>query len=299
MGQHEIEPYQSVATLLVPDTLKQGTLGVESLYNLLVQLPPARRYVFDMKHVTFIEPCGVIALVSSARHCSEISGRRVLINNMSDPVYSYLKRMNVFDVANRWLAPIGKVKEEWNRSEDTVNLLELTPITSPEDVAEVAERSERIFAPYLMHSDLHSMLTVLSELCSNVYEHSQDPHGCVLIQKYYSEQQNRVVVCLSVGDSGCGVMANLIQRHSYLGDEPLDFIRAAMNGQSSRRTGRGGFGLRTVRQITAEYGGYVTLRSDTGAVTDWGKSGGVQSMRSLARVAGAQVSVRMHAVLPN
>jgi hypothetical protein len=55
------------ATLTVPDTLRHGTGGVEILFNQVAELPSARRYVFDMSGVAFIEPCGVIALLTAVR----------------------------------------------------------------------------------------------------------------------------------------------------------------------------------------------------------------------------------------
>ena len=112
---------------------------------------------------------------------------------------------------------------------------------------------------------------MLSELCSNIFEHSRDPYGCVLIQKYHYEQRQRESVCLSVGDMGHGVRANLMEAHGAFGGEgPLEYIRAAMNGRSSRSTGRGGLGLLNVRGILATHGGYVCMRSETAAVTDFG-----------------------------
>jgi anti-sigma regulatory factor (Ser/Thr protein kinase) len=265
---------------------------VENLFNRVAELPPARRYVFDMSGVSFIEPCGVIALLSAVRHCATQSGGRVLIKNLGEQLYPYLHRMDLFRVAEAWLRPLAPLNEEWSRNAHTVNLLELTPVTGYDDMSVVVERARGIFAPWLSPDELSSLLRVISELCQNIYQHSGDAHGCVMIQKYQLEQ-NRVFICLSVGDSGCGIRANLIKRYSELGDEPLDFVRAAMDGNyTSRPHGRGGLGLRTVRNITAAHSGYVTVRSETASVTDWGKHG-VRSFENLAYIAGTQVSVKM------
>lgn len=286
-------PLKSVQTIMVPDTLKQGTAAVEHIHNIVASTPRAARYVLDMKDVRFIEPCGVIALLSVIRFLSRSTGKRVLIKNLDEQVYPYLHRMNLFRVAEAWLRPIELMSAEWSRNAHTVNLLELTAITKPEDVLDVAERARSIFAPWLSGDDAYNLVRVISELCQNIYQHSGDLHGCVLIQKYTSEAFNRVSICLSVGDSGCGIKANLVKRFSRLGNDPLDFIRAAMDGHTSRRTGRGGLGLQTVREISTSYGGYVTVRSETASVTDRGKNGGVQSTSDLTYVAGTQVSVKM------
>jgi len=71
-------------------------------------------------------------------------------------------------------------------------------------------------------------------------------------------------------------------------------VRAAMDGSFTSRThGRGGLGLRTVRDITAAHKGYVTVRSESAAVTDWGKR--VQNFSNLAYMAGTHVSVKLSA----
>jgi anti-sigma regulatory factor (Ser/Thr protein kinase) len=276
----------------MPDTLRHGTNGVETMLDAVAELPLARRYVFDMSNVTFVEPCGVIALLSAIRHCAARSGERVLIKNLSEQIYPYLHRMDLFRVAEAWLRTLAPLNEEWSRNAHTINLLEVTPITGYNDVTAVVERARGIFGPWLSLDELSNLLRVISELCQNIYQHSGDPHGCVMIQKYQPEQ-NQVFICLSVGDSGRGIRANLIERYRGLGDDPLDFVRAAMDGNyTSRPHGRGGLGLRTVRNITAAHNGYVTVRSETAGVTDWGRKG-VQSYGKLTYMAGTQVSVKM------
>jgi anti-sigma regulatory factor (Ser/Thr protein kinase) len=295
MSLPELSP-KPVQTIRVPDALKHGTAAVETLYRLIATVPQASRYVFDMEDVHFIEPCGVIGLVSVARLLAGITGKRVFIKNLGDQVYPYLDRMNLFQAAGEWLRPVELMNEEWSRNANTSNLLELTQISGVENVYLVVERAQSIFAPWLAPDDLDNLIRVISELCQNIYQHSNDPHGCILIQKYHSEAQHKVSICLAVGDSGCGIRSSLMPRFRGLGDEPLDFIRAAMDGNfTSRRSNKGGLGLRTVRNIATSYNGYVTVRSESASITDWGRKGGMQSATDLAHVAGTQVSVKMYA----
>ena len=277
----------------MPDSLGHGTGGVENLFNRVAALAPAERYVFDMSEVTFIEPCGAIGLLSAVRHCATESGQMVLMKNINEQLYLYLQRMDFFEVTKRWLKPLNPRDEEWKRNPHSINLLELTAVRGYEEMSAVIERAREIFAPYLSEDELAGLLRVISELCQNVYQHSGDPEGCIMIQKYQPDQAN-AFICLSVGDAGCGIRANLIKRYSWLGDDPVDFVRAAMDGSfTSRSHGRGGLGLRTVRNITAAHRGYVTVRSETAAVTDWGR--GVQNFSSLAYMTGTQVSVKLSA----
>jgi hypothetical protein len=185
---------QPIATLLVPDNLRHGTSGVETFFNTVAGLPLAKRYMFDMSCVTFIEPCGAIALLYAVRHCATQSGERVLIKNLSNQIYPYLHRMDFFRVADEWLKPITALNEEWSRNEHTKNLLELTPVTGYDDMIAVVESARDIFSPWLSPDELSNLLRVISELCQNIYQHSGDTHGCVMIQKYQPEQ-NQVFIC--------------------------------------------------------------------------------------------------------
>src|SRR5207237_7483521 len=95
--------YENIATFVVPNTLKHGTGGVEIFFNRVAALPAARRYIFDMNEVTFIEPSGVIALLCAIRQCAERSGAQVLIKNLNEQIYPYLHRMDFFLVTEPWL----------------------------------------------------------------------------------------------------------------------------------------------------------------------------------------------------
>ncbi|MCC6190550.1 MAG: sensor histidine kinase [Anaerolineales bacterium] len=156
-------------------------------------------------------------------------------------------------------------------------------------------QAERIFAYWL--GDVGSLLTALSELCTNLYEHSQDPSGCVLIQKNDWPSQGQVVVRMAVGDLGQGIRGSLSARHGPFGSEPIDYIRAAMDGRTARASGRGGLGLRRVEQIAQSKQGYLWLRSETAAMLSRGP--GTQDMQAnLALIPGTQVAVEIRAARP-
>ena len=284
---------KTVVKLPVPDSLRHGSGGVEHLFDIVSSLPSAERYIFDMTRVTFVEPCGAVGLLSSIRQCSINSGHKVLMMNINEQIHSYLQRMDFLAIAKPWLQTFEEPGEEWNRNPHSINLLELTVVTGYDEMSAVIERAREIFSPCLSQDELAGLLRVISELCQNIYQHSGDTNGCIMIQKYQPNHAE-AFICLSVGDSGCGIRANLIKRYRWLGNDPIDFVRAAMDGSFTSRThGRGGLGLRTVRDITAAHKGYVTVRSESAAVTDWGKR--VQNFSNLAYMAGTHVSVKLSA----
>jgi anti-sigma regulatory factor (Ser/Thr protein kinase) len=280
----------------VPNTLGSGVEDVETFYAHIEAAPLSKQYILDMVKVAFMKPYGVVAIISAARHLSYLSGKPIRLKNLNTQLHQYLERMDVFRVGRNWLQQLGPLDEEWARSTQTPNLLEVTIITSPEDVAAVASRAERIFSRWLMIPDLHNLLNVLSELCANIYQHSGDANGCVLIQKYEVITRNEAVVCLAVGDLGCGIRGSLVARHGMIGNEPLDYLNEAMRGKTARYTGRGGLGLRLVEKIVGSVGGYLWLRSENAAILSQGP-GTIQGHRGLINVRGTQVAVEFHAPL--
>lgn len=284
----------SKSTILVPNVLTEIT-AVEKFYISVEQTSPADQYVFDMSGVTFVKPYGVIALLSAARHLAGLSGHPVRVENLAGDVHAYLDRVDLFDVGNNWLQPADSLDEEWSRNPQTANLLELTLIAGPEDVTTIAARAHRIFSYWLGTKELNSLLNVLSEVCANVYQHSGD-QGYALIQRYEADMRGQVIVQVAVGDSGCGIRGSLASRHDNIGEAPLDYLKAAMQGLSARSTGRGGLGLRRVEQIVASNKGYLWLRSETAALMTRGPKR-TQPHEELIHVPGTQVAVELRAPL--
>ncbi|GJD19904.1 hypothetical protein RIVM261_048600 [Rivularia sp. IAM M-261] len=282
-------------TLAVPNVFGANVEDVEKFYCLVTKAPKTDQYIFDMGIVAFINPYGAIALVLAARYLCSISKRPVKLKKLHNNLYLYLKRMNIFNISGDWLQPIDAFDEDWSRNSNTPNLLELTIIQSPSDVTAIVERAENIFTNWLKFPDLQNLLRVISELCSNVYEHSEDNCGCILIQKYEMTSQKQVAVRLAVGDMGCGIRQSLISRYGEIKHEPLEYIQEALSGQrTSRATGRGGLGLHTVEEHASNAQGYLWVRSETAAVKSLGASK-TKGHQKLAYLRGTQIAVEFRA----
>jgi hypothetical protein len=284
-----------LVSVSIPDISHSPVEDIEAFYALVDRLPPAWQYVFDMQRISFISPYGVIALITAARRLAALAGRPVRLTKLENQVHLYLKRINLFTTWEAWIQPADDLDDAWARNPQTRNLLELTQVTGPAEIASVVARAEAIFAYWLRPPNLPSFLRVLSELYTNVYEHSGDSQGCVLIQKYEPSYTTLGRVCLAVGDLGCGIRSSLRRQHN-LGSDPQAYLAAAVGGQSGRASGRGGLGLRRIQQIVATYGGYLWLRSETAAVRSH-SSGDLQFSSDLVSVPGTQVVVELH--IPN
>jgi len=284
-------------TFRVPNFLDATPLIIEDLYNQTQELPIGRPFALDMGAVRFIRPYGAIALVMTVRQLAARSGHRVQILNLRPDVHQYLHRMDFFDVVRPWTVSPPTPEEEWARSQQTQNLLELTRIGDHDDIKNVVLRADRIFTRWLGSSDLKRLLSILSELCSNIHQHSGDEHGCVMIQRYERSTEGVVEVSLAVGDLGCGIRGSLSARYPKIGKEPLNYIYAALQGRTARLTGRGGLGLRHVEGIVQGYKGWFWLRSETAAILTYGPNDRREE-RGLALLPGTQAAVLLKAPSP-
>lgn len=280
----------------IPDILGGNVDGTEHLYTLLHEAPTSKAYDLDMDAVSFVQPYGIIGLVLAARLLSKRSGQPVTLHNLRTKIHQYFQRMNIIHVAKSWLNISGELGEEWTRNPSTQNLLELTLVRNQDDVLNIVDRTENVFARWLVVSNLRELLTSVSELCTNIYEHSQDTNGCILIQKYALESSNQVKVCLVVGDLGVGIRGSLSIRFSQQGLSPMQFLHKAMEGNTSRLSGRGGLGLRTVEKIAAQNGGYLWIRSENAAILSRGETNR-QERPNLASIPGTQVVIEFKAPL--
>lgn len=273
----------------VPNLLSDRPGSVEVFYRRVGQLPAADAYVFDMKTVTWVAPPGLIGLLLASRYLAKQSGKPVLLVNLADKLHSYLQRMDVLDHPE-WLRTADEPREEWLRNPQTLNLLEFTLINSVREVEAVAVRARGVYGQLLSRSDLDSLIQVLSELCTNIIDHSGDANGGILIQAYKHPTESKRRIFLSVGDLGCGIRGSLARLHSDIGPSPLDYIQAALQGRSARTTGRGGFGLRMATRIVQRSGGFLWVRSETASVHA-NATGGLRAREDLAHVPGTQVTV--------
>jgi hypothetical protein len=199
--------------ITLPNVLGGNVLRVEQLHTALSRVPTAKQYILDAKRINFIRPYGVVTLFLATRQLAAQSEHPIQLKNISPEVHSYLQRMDFFSASQTWLKASDALEDSWLRSQYTPNLLEITVISNSEDVMNAVSRSSRIFSRWLKINDLSGLLSVISELCANVYEHSQDKLGCVLIQKYESEKYGQVGVHLSVGDIGQGIRGSLATKH--------------------------------------------------------------------------------------
>jgi anti-sigma regulatory factor (Ser/Thr protein kinase) len=286
------------STIPVPDArMLGGTVrDVERFYTLLDQLSPAGQSILDMAEVDFIRSYGAIAMIGVARLLAKRSGNPLILINLRPKVHAYLHYMRVFDVGADFIQAAETLPAPWQPASNTPDQLQLTPVKDAASVGAIVTSARHIYGHWLRASNYGHLLTVISELCANIYQHSGDPQGYVLIQKVQSRTRGRVEVRLAVGDLGIGIRGSLSVQHGDIGDNPLDYLKAAMQGKTARPTGRGGTGLRRVEQFVEAVGGYLWLRSETAAILSSGPEK-AEYFNDLICIPGTQVAVELHAPL--
>ncbi len=256
-----------------PHSSEEKFDDLDSLFQIASDVESIDNVVIDMRGTDFLIPSRAVGLVLVCRYIWLKAGTRVLIKNVSQKIQKYMLRMDIPSHAQDWLKIDNLGNDKWSRNPYTPQLLELTGIASSSDVERVVERAGIIFGQWLEAGSLNSFLSALSELCSNVYQHSQDSNGVVTIQKYEKTSQNTVNIQVAVGDLGQGIRGSLETRYGILASTAAEYIKLAMEGKSARETGRGGLGLRRVEQILSENQGYLFLRSHDASAYSHYKTG--------------------------
>ena len=228
--------------------------------------------VLDMSRVSFIEPYSMVSILLLGRYFLRSRGEKLDMVNIPLSIHQYLTRMdffkhNVFHVPE----PLNE-RFLLRRSQASMRLMEIVEIPNKEResvrvitsvIEEFRKRGSQILR-FWMHSELIDyFVTVISELCQNVFEHSLDS-GFFAVQTYATGREN--IFRLVIGDSGIGI------RQSFENKKPIDFestaslIEMALTTPISSKRDFG-FGLCQVNTIIERLKGTVYIRSGDASVT--------------------------------
>lgn len=235
------------------------------------------RVLFDARHVRWVDPSGLLGLLSAGRYAHDREGLvpRLQLPDSSD-VQGYMARMGFFRAADGVFELDHNPPRRPAGSSDV--LLEITPITTNSDVHEVVDRVQRTAGAILTRT-LHYPMTavvqfsvILSEVCQNILEHAEAP-GWVCAQAYnWQKRLGRHVLIVAVSDLGRGFRGSLADEHSARfsdrwGDATA--LEAAFIHGLTRfhDTGRGQ-GIQQMRKQVRKWNGAISIRSGTARIAD-------------------------------
>ena len=284
--------------LAVPASLDHQT--IDAFLDEVVRLPEGR-VLFDARHVRWVDPNGMVALLIAGT----VAGRR--LGSMprfelpeSTDVVGYLTRMGFFREAEGILECAERANRRTGGPSDV--LLEITRVAANADVHEVVDRVQT-GAGAILSSKLGYPATsvvqfsvILSEVCQNIVEHADAP-GWVAAQAYnWARRLGRFVVVLSVMDVGRGFRGSLADEHSARysdrwGDSTA-LEAAFLHGLTRFPDSGRGQGIQQIRRQVQRWNGAISIRSGTARIAqvpEWDDTPPL--VEGLEPLPGAQISI--------
>lgn len=247
-----------------------------------------RDLVIDLGRARFIDPYGTVCLVMLARALHSPARQVAYVLPNDDAAQRFLTAMG----ATEQIAQYGQLRN-LTRMHGTTRSdfsgLGLTAIQGSTDVNAVIGRFFALARGELGYGpgDLADSAKIVSELCNNIKDHSQD-WGLATVQ-LYRDRSGRRFVSIGVADLGVGIRHSLSQHRPDVANWPhQQAIEQALSGLSSRPAG-GGLGLSSVREIVRRCAGHLAVRSgDAKVQVTAGKT--TKALR-VAHFAGTQVGL--------
>jgi len=289
-------------TLILPNSFNDS-YTFEEILNLQNSLFSDEINSIDLSRVSFIEPYSMIGLILLGRNYLRNTGKKLAIKNMPLAIHQYLYRMDFF---SRGMFLIRDSLDErffLKRSALSRSLVEITDIPNKEResiqaisgvISVFRKRARHIMKHWINDTIVDYFVTVISELCQNIYEHSLDS-GFLSMQTYsYGSQQ---IVRLVISDSGIGIRESFASKPGITCESPAQLIElAATTTISSKR--EFGYGLNQVNSIVEKLKGTIHIRSENASVSIMynKKQGGTTHSflkNGLVQFPGTQISISL------
>ncbi len=284
--------------LTVPGSLDQTV--VDTFLDQVVSTE-ASRSLFDARHLRWVDPNGMLALLVGGVVAGRRQGALPRLELPENPdVQGYLSRMGFFHEAEGIFELDGRAPRRGANPSDV--LLEITPIRANDDVHGVVDRVQSragaILSAKLGYAptSVVPFSVILSEVCQNVIEHADGP-GWVAAQAYnWAKRLGRWVVVISVMDVGRGFRGSLTDEHAArYGDRWGDATAleaAFLHGLTRFPDSGRGQGIQQIRRQVQRWNGAITIRSGTariGQVPEWDDTPPLT--QGLAPLPGAQIGI--------
>lgn len=289
--------------LELPDCLKD-IYAFDRIIALEKHIVENRVEKLDLGAVTFIEPYSMAGLLLIGRRYIKNTGTRLMLVNIPVALQQYLYRMDFFETR------VFETDSELDRSKQlhrrafSKRVIEVTeiPHAERESVAVISKvvslfrkRGSYILRSIFSDDAVNHFVTVISEVCQNVFEHSMD-NGYLALQTYTYNREN--VIRLVIADSGIGIEESFSeeQRKQYgIGAELLE--NALTRPISGKR--EFGYGLCRVNSIIREMKGNLFVRSCSSSVAfvyNKGRADGLYCFQKndLEYFEGTQISISLY-----
>lgn len=228
--------------------------------------------VIDMSRVAFIEPYSMLSFLLMGRNYLRKRGERIRLVNIPLQIHQYLARMDFLSMGVFTISETIPDSMVLKRSISSSRLLEIVEIPNKERrsvnviasvIALFRKRSHGILKFWMNEEVVDYFVTVISELCQNIFEHSMDS-GFLAMQTYKSGNEN--IARLVISDSGIGMRKSFEQKSEIAYSTGAELIEMALTTPISSKR-EFGYGLCQVNAITERLKGSVFIRSDSSSLS--------------------------------
>lgn len=248
----------------------------------------------SLEDVEFVDPYGLVSLWVLARYLGKKFRTVKLVMPRSQVLRSYLQRMN-FQIIMDQIAETDEHDSFVRRTPPSDVLLEMTPIHGHADVVKVTGmilgRIGRILKTELQYDrkDIAQFSSLVSEVCMNIFDHSEDS-GMVAAQRYTNSEGKKYVI-VAVADLGIGIRRSLSERYpEAMKWTDIEAMINALKKDFSRHPNRG-LGLFMVSKLVNDYGGSLDMRTGSARLHIRQRGTGF----STADFPGTQISISLSA----
>lgn len=155
-------------------------------------------------------------------------------------------------------------------------ILEITPVEKSLDIHDITQAIRSKIKQKYNEQETYlwdNVLVVVSEICQNIPEHSQD-RGFVAMQEVFHKQYKKNYINIVVMDSGIGIKHSLDKKFSAVfraqWSDHMALHKTLFEGVSRHDDpGRGNGIIRTREMVVEKYRGNMSVRSGTAKL--WGK----------------------------
>lgn len=256
--------------IIIPDKCKDA-YSFEEIIRLGDSIFGGSAKKLDLSRISFIEPYSMVCFLLLGKNYLRNTGEKLNLINIPLDIHQYLSRMDllrsgVFNLEN-------KLDEKLllKRSSFSKRVIEITEIPNKEResikaIADVIslfrKRAQHILKYWISATIIDCFVTVISEVCQNIFEHSLDSGYCAM-QTYSVGGAH--TVRLVIADSGIGIKESFVDRGDVFYESDAKLIEMVLTTPLSSKR-RFGYGLCQVNAIIEKLRGSIFIRSGKSSV---------------------------------
>lgn len=221
----------------------------------------------DVSKVTFADPYSLLCLLLIGRSFLRLTGNKLMLYRMPAQLMQYAMRIDYFS-HNIFTIDESLEKDKLlKRSAVSTRLLEVIEIPGKEKesvrviakvIATFRKRAGIILKHWFTSTMTDHIVTVISEVCQNIFEHSMDS-GFIAIQSY--TYQNERIFRIAIADSGIGIPGSFDHVQEVIQMSKAKLLESVLTTPLSSKR-RYGYGLCQVNAIVEQLKGSIFLRSE-------------------------------------